>query len=128
FAEFAKVHSLVLGAFLDAVAVALRRLPTVKLAGLPRMADFAVWATAAEEGFGWAPGTFMSAYQNNRASANELALEASAIASPLLELLESLGEWFGSSGELLKALEAQVGGDQARRPAGWPKGTRSLSG
>ena len=36
----------VLGALLDAVAMGLKRLPEVRLEDLPRMADFAIWATA----------------------------------------------------------------------------------
>jgi hypothetical protein len=112
---------------LDAVAVALHRLPSIKLPTLPRMADFALWATAAETAFGWSSGTFVAAYQGNRESANEVALEASVVARPLLDLLEAQGEWTGSSGELLKVLEERQG-DQARKLSGWPKNPRSLSG
>jgi hypothetical protein len=43
----------ILGALLDAVSVALRRLPDTKLARLPRMADFTLFVTAAEEALGW---------------------------------------------------------------------------
>jgi hypothetical protein len=124
---FGKVQQRILGALLDAVAIALQRIPSISLPGLPRMADFAMWASAAETAFGWPDGTFMAAYQANRASANEVALEASVIASPLLEMLESEGEWTGSSAELLKLLEERLG-DQVRRLAGWPKGPRALSG
>ncbi|GIW78767.1 MAG: hypothetical protein KatS3mg105_0574 [Gemmatales bacterium] len=127
FDAFDKVRAQILGALLDAVAVALDRLPSIKLPGLPRMADFALWATAAETAFGWPDGTFMEAYQGNRESANEVALEASVVARPLLDLLEERSEWIGSSGELLKVLEERLG-DQVRRLAGWPKNPRSLSG
>lgn len=127
FEAFRKVRPQILGALLDAVAVALHRLPSIKLPGLPRMADFALWATAAETAFGWPSGTFIAAYQGNRESANEVALEASVVARPLLDLLEAQGEWVGSSGELLKVLEERQG-EQTRRPAGWPKNPRSLSG
>ncbi len=41
-----------LGALLDDVAAALRTLPSVRLARLPRMADFALWSVAAERGRG----------------------------------------------------------------------------
>ena len=78
----------ILGALLDAVSTALRDLPMVNLPCLPRMADFAVWATAAEDGLRWPTGTFMEAYHGNRESANEVALEASPIARPLLDVLE----------------------------------------
>ena len=91
------------------------------------MADFAAWATAAETGLGWASGTFMAAYEHNRESANDVALEASVVARPLLDLLETQGKWTGSSGELLKVLEENLG-DQTRRLSGWPKNPRSLTG
>lgn len=127
FEAFREVRPQILGALLDAVVVALRRLPSLRLPGLPRMADFALWATSAEAAFGWPDGTIMAAYQGNRDSANEVALEASAVARPLLDFLEAQGEWTGSSGELLKALEDRLG-DQSRKPSGWPKNPRSLSG
>jgi hypothetical protein len=127
FEAFRKVQPQIIGALLDAVVVALQRLPSIKLPGLPRMADFALWATAAETAFGWPTGTFMAAYQSNRESANDVALEASVIAGPLLELLESLGQCVGSSSELLKALEERIG-EQVCRLAGWPKNPRALSG
>ena len=69
----------------------------------------------------------MAAYQGNRESANEVALEASVIARPLLDLLEDKGEWLGSSSELLKELESRLG-DDVRKLSGWPKNPRSLSG
>lgn len=127
FEAFRKVRPQILGTLLDAVAVALHRLPSINLPSLPRMADFALWATAAETAFGWPSGTIVAAYQGNRESANEVALEASVIARPLLDLLEAQGEWTGSSSELVKVLEERQG-DQARKPSGWPKNPRSLSG
>jgi hypothetical protein len=127
FEEFRKVRPLILGALLNAVAVALRRLPSIKLPELPRMADFALFATAAETAFGWPEGAFMEAYDDNRASANDVAIEASVIAQPLLELLEQNGEWEGSSTELLKELEDRVS-EQIRRAKEWPKTPRALTG
>jgi hypothetical protein len=123
---FEKVRPQILGALLDAVAVALRRLPIVQLPGLPRLADFALWATAAETAFGWPEGTFMATYQENRKSANDVALEAAIIAQPLLELLEAEGGWSGSASELLRALENRVT-DQIKRDKDWPKNPQSLT-
>jgi hypothetical protein len=127
FEAFQNLRPQIIGALLDAVAVALHRLPSINLPGLPRMADFARWAASAESAFGWPSGTFMDAYKGNRESANEVAIEASVVARPLLDLLEAQGDWIGSSAELLKVLEERQG-DQARKPAGWPKNPRSLSG
>lgn len=44
------------GALLDAVSLALRQLPEVRLERLPRMAEFAQWVVAAEEGLGFKEG------------------------------------------------------------------------
>ncbi len=55
----------ILGALLDAVVQGLRRLPETRLDKLPRMADFALWATACETAL-WPAGTFWSAYCGNR--------------------------------------------------------------
>ncbi len=47
------------GALLNAVVEGLRRLPETRLPKLPRMADFALWATACETAL-WPAGTFWS--------------------------------------------------------------------
>ena len=124
---FEKVRPLILGALLDGVATALRQSPSVKLSTLPRMADFAQWATAAETAFGWDRGAFLAAYQVNRESAHDVALEASLVAGPLLELLDERGAWSGTLSELLTELEDCVA-DQLKRQKAWPKNARSLSG
>jgi len=59
---FETAQGRILGVLLDAVSCALRRVKKVKLDRLPRMADFAEWATAAEPALGWEQGTFMLAY------------------------------------------------------------------
>ena len=51
--RFEELRPLILGALLDAVACALRNRATTTLPRLPRMADFALFVTAAEEALGW---------------------------------------------------------------------------
>src|SRR5262249_1894502 len=62
--DFERARPRILGALLDAVSAALRRLPTVKRAATewPRMADFAQWAVAAELALGLNAGEFLKAY------------------------------------------------------------------
>ena len=55
--EFNKAHPCILGAFLDAVVMALRNLPTTKLPKRPRLVDFALWVTAAEPALGLKKGS-----------------------------------------------------------------------
>src|SRR5262249_35868902 len=78
--QFEESRPRLLGALLDAVSTALRNRPHVKLAHKPRMADFACWVVAAEPALGWPEGAFLRAYNDNRAAANALALEASVVA------------------------------------------------
>src|SRR5262245_29198543 len=51
----------ILAVLLDAVVQGLKRLPETHLPKLPRMADFAKWATACESAV-WPRGTFWAAY------------------------------------------------------------------
>ena len=94
-----------LGALLEAVSMALRRERTIRLAKLPRMADFAIWATAAAPALGWSDNHFVSIYTANREQAHELALDASPVAAALRASAE-LGDWSGTAAELLEALTA----------------------
>src|SRR5215469_16231220 len=64
-ASFETERPCILGALLDAVVEGLKRLPETNLPKLPRMADFALWATAAELAL-WKQGTFWAAYASNR--------------------------------------------------------------
>ncbi len=70
--EFGKDLPGILGALLDAMAHGLKNLPNVVLERAPRMADFAKWACACE-GCVWPAGTFLKAYDRNRATAIEFS-------------------------------------------------------
>lgn len=69
--QFAAVQPSLIGVFCEALARGLAALPRTRLARLPRMADFALWATACE-GALWGPGTFAAAYERNRAATKPL--------------------------------------------------------
>jgi hypothetical protein len=125
-AEFERARPGILGALLDVVAGALRELPSTKLPRHPRMADFALWATAAESALGWERGSFLEAYTGNRAEANDLALDSSPIAPLLRDLAEGNG-FEGTCAELLAKLNESAG-DKATRAQSWPKSPRALSG
>lgn len=125
--EFEEARPFLLGALLDAVSGALRDHESISLDRLPRMADFAQWATAAETHLGLGQGAFMAAYTGNRAASNDLALEASPIAAALISFVEAESSWIGTSSQLLKEL-AQRAGEDAQRQQGFPKAANSLSG
>jgi hypothetical protein len=125
--EFEFVRPFVLGSILDGVSHALRNVESVRLEHKPRMADFAMWATAAEESFGLSRGSFISAFIGNRESANELALEASPIAATLVDFIQNEARWTGKPSELLDELN-RCAGEDTKRQQGWPKRSNALSG
>ena len=130
--DFYATRPRILGALLDAVATGLANIGTVKLDRLPRMADFAKWVTACEPGLGWKPGTFMEAYIGNRATANESAIEGSAIGAVVVKLMDDHDTFTGTARELMEAVEGILPKDKKNNspklPAGWPKSSRAFSG
>jgi hypothetical protein len=123
--QFETQRPQMLGALCDVVSHALRRLDTVEVTELPRMADLAQWVTAGESILRWEPGTFLEAYQRNRSAANSLALEASSLVLPLR--LVAKGGFHGTATKLLARLNDAVP-DHVRREKGWPRTARALSG
>jgi hypothetical protein len=124
--EFEEALPEILGGIFTAVSVALRELPEVELTSLPRMADFAKWATAAESALGMVPGEFMEAYTGSRREISEMALEADPVAVAVVKLMENRHEWIGTAMELLKELGKRVDED-VRRFKTWPKQPQHLS-
>jgi hypothetical protein len=123
--SFRSMQPRILGALLDAVACAIRRLPNVELTRMPRMADFARWATAAEPSLGLAEGAFIRAYDSNRAAANVLTLEASPIVTPLRRVCTAR-HWKGTALDLLAKMNAHAEKDE-KLQRGWPKNPQQLS-
>jgi hypothetical protein len=101
--------------------------PQLRVDRLPRMADFALWATACETAV-WRAGTFSRAHAANRRAAVEDAIDADPVAARVRELMAERSSWAGSAADLLR-----VGADRSRaaisrESAGWPKNPRALAG
>ncbi|MGB8841837.1 MAG: hypothetical protein WCC64_12280, partial [Aliidongia sp.] len=103
----------ILGVLLDAVVQGLKRLPETRLEKLPRMADFALWATACETAL-WPAGTFWSAYCGNRDEAVEGVIDADPIAAAVRSVMATQTEWTGTASDLLGAL-AEVAGERVAK-------------
>jgi hypothetical protein len=110
----------------------LKRLPETYLAELPRMADFAVWATACETCW-FEPGSFMDAYTANQRFAVEATIQASPFMSWLWSLLASrkpeVGDyWEGTCGMLLGDLNQHAKwSPEMKAPPGWPTSESGVS-
>src|ERR1700683_4915871 len=115
-----------LGVLLDAVVKGLAMLPQTRLDKLPRMADFALWATACETAL-WPSGTFWSAYCGNRDEAVDGVIDADPIAAAVRAVMTTRTEWTGTASELLGAL-AEMAGDRIAKAKTWPDSPRALAG
>ena len=125
-AAFVAERPRILGVLLDAVVEGLKRLPETRLEKLPRMADFALWATACETAL-WPTGTFRSAYEGNRDDAVEGVIDADPIAAGVRALMAMQIEWTGTASDLLVAL-TEVAGERAAKSKTWPDSPRALAG
>jgi len=125
--EFELARPRLLGALLDAASHGLRMLPHVRLDRLPRMADFAVWATACETAL-WHKGAFARAYDANRKGGVEDVIDADPVAAWVREIMAERSAWTGCAADLLRMrTEADIGSN-AKGSHGWPKNPRALAG
>jgi hypothetical protein len=117
------------GAMLTAVCEAVANVNKVVLTQLPRMADFALWSVAGERAMGLHSGEFMDAYTANRAAGNEVALEASPVATAVITFMSALvlGKWTGTATALMDVLDGKVS-EKTRESKAWPRSPRGLSG
>ena len=125
-ADFERHRPEILGALLDAMVMGLRLLPTITLRALPRMADFALWASACEAAL-WKSGTFMQAYRANLDEIIDNVLEADPVAVAVRTLIFRRTEWTGTSTSLLGALD-QLVSEATRKAKTWPSKPSALSG
>jgi energy-coupling factor transporter ATP-binding protein EcfA2 len=112
--EYEGLQSQLLGALLDAVSVALQRLPNLQLEQLPRMADFTAWVVAASPGLNLAPETFLTAYHSNRQLTHELVLDSMPLVIALRQLMRNYPVWQGTVTELHQVLASYLAGKPQR--------------
>jgi hypothetical protein len=124
--QFEVMRPRILGALLDAATHGLRRLSRVRLGRSPRMADFALWATACETSF-WPAGTFLRVYDANRRAAIEGVIEADPVATFVREIMAGRSTWTGTATNLLRARIA-AGKNVPDITGGWPRNPRALAG
>jgi hypothetical protein len=121
-------YPFILGALLDAMVHGLQRLPHIQLDELPRMADFAKWATACETA-NWHEGAFMEAFNSNRAEAADKLIESDSMATAVLDFSRNLVPpftWAGTPTHLLETLNNKRS-DAEYRDRSWPKASNILS-
>jgi hypothetical protein len=123
---FALARSRIFGALLDALVHGLRHRSNTSPQSLPRLADFALWATACEGAFA-RQGTVLAALRSNREDAPDGVIDGDAVLMALSRLLDTHdGYWIGRADQLLSALKACVP-EGATRTRAWPTNPQTLS-
>lgn len=122
--EWHATRPAILGALLEGVCCALRYIDAVTLTDRPRMADFALWVSAAEPGLGWRRGAFARAYGDNRSEGDHVAIAASPIGGVVLRLADQ--GFHGTATQLLERLTT-LAGDTERYHRGWPTNAKTAS-
>jgi hypothetical protein len=89
------------------------------------MADFALWATAAEEALGFGHGEFLAAYERNRKESSLHAIECSPAVSEVINLVRERKLWEGTFSELLAKVNLLTA--ENRRDPRWPKSGRAMA-
>lgn len=113
----------ILGALLAGVCRAMRDFDSVLLPEKPRMADFASWAVAGVQAWGYTAELFLDAYAMSRSALSDQISERDVLASLLLRFLEKREGWEGTAATLLKELQIQA--DEIEKPL-LPKDARGL--
>ena len=111
--DFKQAAPQILGALLDGISHALRTIDSIRptFSGqLPRMADVALWITAAEPALGFEQGTFLRRQREIAAESSADAAEGSGVAITILRLADD--GWEGLMKDLLEEIKSDHPGDR----------------
>ncbi|MCE7081556.1 ATP-binding protein [Streptomyces sp. ST2-7A] len=122
-AAFDAARPAILAALFDLLASVMAVLPGVRLASLPRMADFARVLAAVDAVQEW---NTLSAYLSASANVAADALEGDPFGAAVAALVERHGTWSGTAAALLELL--LPAGVEGHRPHGWPKDATRAGG
>ncbi|MBU8922286.1 MAG: hypothetical protein KOO63_10755 [Bacteroidales bacterium] len=103
----------ILGALLDAAALALEASPPSPGVQFTRMADFDHFAASAAGSWGVSYEQFHGTYRNNRCEAVERGLDTDPLAHAICSFLETLSPWQGTKCELLSELRGHADTQEA---------------
>ncbi len=117
----------ILGALLSALASGVERLPFTQVDDLPRMADYALWASACEEALGFASGEFMRVYREHLKEGHLRILEMSPLVPAIIGLLdETAGEVVLTPTDLKQKLDGVVDPSVSRQ-SDWPRSVTAMT-
>jgi hypothetical protein len=125
--DFERKRPLILGALLDATAHGLNRRSRIRSGALPRMADFALWASVCETAL-WPAGTAARAYAATRQAAIEGVIEVDPVAVCVRDMMARHRQWSGTASDFLRAADILQREEVSIRRPDWPRTPRALAG
>lgn len=123
--EFEREEVSIFSGLLDTVAEGLKMIEQTKLAHYPRMADFAQFATAIEGFLGFEKDAFINAFEENKNSANYVALEGSPLAETIQTYVKKHNSFEGNLQQFLDALKP-FATEEIRKSKDYPKTPRGV--
>ena len=105
----------IIGGVFDTISKAITLYPNVKLAELPRMADFAQWGYAIAEALGGYGERFIAEYKQNIADQNRLIAGANTLAQAVLLLMEEKHEVHTTIQKAFNELKRRANTDRGDR-------------
>lgn len=123
-AAYVALRPKLFGAVLSAVGRTLAAMPSIRLQGMPRMADFARVLAAIDAACPeLTGGKALELFIDQRRRVADEVIDGDAVALAILKLVKSMnGWWCGTADELLDGIRPD------RPPRGWPLSARGLSG
>ncbi|KKB33789.1 hypothetical protein [Bacillus thermotolerans] len=118
--DFKATQPRILGALFTHLSGAIKESPHAELTSKPRMADFALWVTAAEKSLGWEKGSFMNVYNSNRQEAIDQGLESDPVGVAVQALMKDKNTWTGTVAETLSVLGMHVDDVRTLKSKSWP--------
>jgi hypothetical protein len=129
--DFEKIKAQLLGYIFDILVKVLqiRKNGGIRSKGHPRMADFAEVAEIISRCMEYQDNKFLTAYYKNIGLQTAQALEASPVATAIIQLMDSRTGWNGTATELLNELEAVAVSLKINTKSNklWPSAPNSLS-
>ena len=117
----------ILRGLLDGLTAALANLEHTVLEDMTRMADFCMWATAANSAYGWDETTFIDAYTKNVKASHVDSLESSPFASAIVKMCETRDTGYhGRPLELLELIETHYAFHGATSSVAWVKTAKGV--
>ena len=122
-AKFQRTHRSVLGAIFSGLSGAMARHREMTFGELPRLADWAEYAMALYEHWGWSQQTFVKDWAEVEGRQVQGAVEGSPVAQAIIGLMREHDSYKKSSSGLLEKLEAAADrlNIDVKREKTWPK-------